>query len=306
MGDFNINLLNTSHSGTNEFLDILESNFFNPHILQPTRITDHSATLIDNIFFNSLTHHTISGNIAYDLTDHLPNFLIVNKFSTLPKHFKMTRRDYSKFDSTIFSEEIRSTDWFSDLANCNDSSLLFKTFYSKLTSIVDKHIPTRQVSLKEMKQRTKPWITPGIRTSINVKNKFYKKYIKQKSNYYHDKFKLYRNRLNHLIKASKRLYYNQYFKSNRSNIRMTWNGIKEIIGLKRGNFNLPSKILTNNNVELSDCESIAKEFNEFLLVSAKILLILFLHRLKVLLILCHLNLQIVLSLNPLHLWKLKR
>jgi len=49
MGDFNINLLNlSSHSGTDDFLNTLESHFFNPHILQPTRITDHTATLIDN------------------------------------------------------------------------------------------------------------------------------------------------------------------------------------------------------------------------------------------------------------------
>ena len=61
-------------------------------------ITDHSATLIDNIFFNSITHHTISGNIVYDLSDHLPNFLIINKFSSLPKNTKIVKRDYSLFD----------------------------------------------------------------------------------------------------------------------------------------------------------------------------------------------------------------
>ena len=52
MGDFNIDLLKfESHSATDGFLNTLGSNFFQPYILQPTRITDHSATLIDNIFF---------------------------------------------------------------------------------------------------------------------------------------------------------------------------------------------------------------------------------------------------------------
>ena len=71
MGDFNINLLN-------EFLDNLTSFNFSPPILQPTRINHHSATLIDNIFFNSTEHQTISGNIdiVYDLTDHLPKKLL--------------------------------------------------------------------------------------------------------------------------------------------------------------------------------------------------------------------------------------
>ena len=102
MGDFNIDLLNLSHASTEYFLNILETNFFSPHILQPTRITHHSATLIDNVFFNSLIHHTISGNIIYDLTDHLPNFVIINKFTLLPKKFRVCRRDYSKFDELPF------------------------------------------------------------------------------------------------------------------------------------------------------------------------------------------------------------
>ena len=94
MGDFNLNLSNSvSHLGTEEFLNILGSNFFNPHILQPTRITHYSATLIDNVFSNSISHHTISRNIVYDLTDHHPNFLIVNNFTTLPKGYKMFKTD---------------------------------------------------------------------------------------------------------------------------------------------------------------------------------------------------------------------
>ena len=79
MGDFNIiNLLNfESHQGTDNFLKTLEKYVFHPQIPQPTRITDHSATLIDNIFFNSIEHHVISGNVMYDLTDHLTNFLVI-------------------------------------------------------------------------------------------------------------------------------------------------------------------------------------------------------------------------------------
>ena len=60
LGDFNVNLLNyNEHNQTNEFLDSLASNSFIPLILQPTRITSHCNTLIDNIFsdvIDPLTH----------------------------------------------------------------------------------------------------------------------------------------------------------------------------------------------------------------------------------------------------------
>ena len=52
-GDFNINLLNyDKHPLTEDFINTLGSFFLEPHILKPTRITSHSSTLIDNIFFN--------------------------------------------------------------------------------------------------------------------------------------------------------------------------------------------------------------------------------------------------------------
>ena len=55
MGNFNIDLLKiASHTASDEFLNSLRSFFFHPQILQPTRITDHSSTLINNIFLNSI------------------------------------------------------------------------------------------------------------------------------------------------------------------------------------------------------------------------------------------------------------
>ena len=63
-----------------------------------------------------------------------------------------------------------------------------------------------------MKSYSMPWITNVIK-STRVKNALYRKYLKAKSTYYHYKFnyKYYRNKLNHLMKVSKRLYYSNYF-----------------------------------------------------------------------------------------------
>ena len=75
-GDFNINLLNyNEHQPTNEFLDSLASNSIILYILQPTRLTSHSKTLIDNIFSNVLLCEAISGNITATISDHPPQFL---------------------------------------------------------------------------------------------------------------------------------------------------------------------------------------------------------------------------------------
>ena len=133
LGDFNLDLLKLdSHPDTDNFLNTLESFNFQPHILQPTRITDHSQTLIDNIFFNSFEHLTLSGNIIYDRTDHLPNFLIIKKFTSLPNKVRFYKRDYSNFDESALIQDIHSVDWEDVLhANANpDPNVMFDSFYT--------------------------------------------------------------------------------------------------------------------------------------------------------------------------------
>ena len=79
MGDSNINLLNCENNPeSNDFLQMLNSYFFLSYILQPTRITEISATLIDDIFANSHSIDAISGNLVLKMSDHLPQFLIVD------------------------------------------------------------------------------------------------------------------------------------------------------------------------------------------------------------------------------------
>ena len=87
-------------------------------------------------------------------------------------------------------------------------------FYSEISEIVDRHIPIKQLSRKELKFRSKPWITPALKVSIHIKNTLYEKFSDKNSLYYHSKFKYYQNRINPLLKVSKRQHYNQYFLDN--------------------------------------------------------------------------------------------
>ena len=53
---------------------------------------------------------------------------------------------------------------------------LFDFFYKRVSEVVDRHVPIKQLSKEEIKTKFKPWITPAIKTSIWKKNKF-KKYL---------------------------------------------------------------------------------------------------------------------------------
>ena len=101
LGDFNVNLLNyNEHNQTNEFLDSLASNSFISLILQRTRITSHSNTLIDNIFSNVIHPDIISGNLTATISNHLPQCVIIpNMFGNIPGNkSNVYKKDWSKFD----------------------------------------------------------------------------------------------------------------------------------------------------------------------------------------------------------------
>ena len=133
----------------------------------------------DNIFFNSIEHFIISGNLVYELTDHLPNFIIFNKCTALSSNVKVYKRDYSRFSETELIDEVRSVNWQTVFKNNSDPSVIFDS-NDKISQIIDKHIPTRQLSRRELKFKSEPWITPAIKVSIRVKNNLCKKISEKK------------------------------------------------------------------------------------------------------------------------------
>ena len=99
-GDLNIDLLNhDKYRKTKEFINALFSLSIYPLIDRPSRITEYSATLIDNIFTNDLITDKLSGLIINDVSDHLPVFSIIknniNKSHGEKKCFKMNNHDWN-------------------------------------------------------------------------------------------------------------------------------------------------------------------------------------------------------------------
>ena len=76
MGDYNLDLLKTDgNQHIKDFTNMMFSSTFYPLISRPTRVTNSSATLIDNIFVNKIEEHYKCGILFTDLSDDLPVFL---------------------------------------------------------------------------------------------------------------------------------------------------------------------------------------------------------------------------------------
>ena len=79
-GDLNIDRLKyENHKGTRDFLNALFSIGMFPLIDRPSRITEYSATLIDNIFSNYFNEKISNGLLINDISDDLPVFSVTKE-----------------------------------------------------------------------------------------------------------------------------------------------------------------------------------------------------------------------------------
>ena len=150
-GDFNFDLLktNTDHF-TLHFFNLLCCYGFMTHILQPTRVTENTATVIDNIFSNNIKDEIFSGNILITFSEHFSQFTSVSREKIDLKELNILQRDYSSFSSESFRNDVSIQKWNYSLNNVDDSS---RDFYHKLVGCVNRHVPMKKLTPREIKKK---------------------------------------------------------------------------------------------------------------------------------------------------------
>ena len=180
-GDFNLNLLKCeSHSVTAQFIESLFAFSLLPMITKPTRITAHSATLIDKLFTNNTAVSSKNGLIISDISDHLPIFSIVFGDYLRKDSNSFTIRDTRAKRVNEFRRKLENTNWdFCDQANnAKDPNSAYNVFIDKYTGLFDTCFPFKTIKGKALNTFRKPWLTKSLLRSINKKNKLSKQYLR--------------------------------------------------------------------------------------------------------------------------------
>ena len=264
MGDFNINLLNNDvHESTGEFVDILSSHSLYASIVKPTRITSKSATLIDNIFTNNLANQT-SGILMSDIGDHLPIFVStdVNVYDKNASSVNIEIRDMSKHNVNVLKDKLSKVDW-DEVCENDNANVQYNKFMDKFQELFEECIPKKVFKKRHGKNKTPkaPWITFALLKCIQRKNRLYKKSIQKPTETNVYKYKMYRNRLNSLLRRAKQNYFSSQLDKERYNMRNTWKILNSIL-------RCPKKVqcqkfVSNNNKIYTEPKEIANKFNDF-------------------------------------------
>ena len=262
-GDTNIDLLKANqHRMTEEFINTMYSMSLHPNITRPSRITVHSATLIDNIFTNDIDNKTISGLLVNDISDHLPVFSVYdcnckkNKTDCKPQY----RRVRTEEAMNALKYDLLTYDWGSlymekDIDGAYDIFLkIFKTLY-------DKNCPLKQYSRKH-NYREQPWITKGLQNACKKKNTLYREFIKHRTNETETKYKKYKNKLTNIIRKCRKEHYSKLLENNKNNIKGVWKILNSIIKNNSGHKNYP-QYFVDKDIKNYNMEDVVNSFNNF-------------------------------------------
>ena len=147
MGDFNINLLKLDSSDVSkDFFETMISYSLCPTIFKPTRITCHTASLIDNCFTNSFEDTSSSGILVTDISDHLPIFLISeinlkHSVNSRDNHTNILKREINQDRIDSFKMDLLTTDWQSVMIYFWTNSNLYMIKIFQLERSIIKNYP---------------------------------------------------------------------------------------------------------------------------------------------------------------------
>ena len=262
LGDMNIDFLKChTHPETDDYINMIFTHGFLPIITKATRITDHSATLIDHIYTNANLETVTAGIALFDISDHLPIFAYIDK-SVRRQTKRVYYRDYSTFDRKLYIKDLNEINWEHISDSCLDLHEKTSKVIEIIQTITDRHAPMKLASRSKRKQLNKPWITAAILKSIKHKQKMYRTHYCCDDNEKKEEYKRYANMLTKLIKYSKKEYYNHQFHMHKDNLKSTWKVIGTLIKRKTKGQTIPNK-LVRNNITYSNPKEIAEQFNEY-------------------------------------------
>uniref|UniRef100_A0A669B1C7 Reverse transcriptase domain-containing protein n=1 Tax=Oreochromis niloticus TaxID=8128 RepID=A0A669B1C7_ORENI len=261
-GDFNIDLLNpTRLKAIDDFTDTMYSLSLYPTITKPSRITSHSATIIDNIFTNVMDFQINSGLLVCDITDHLTVFTLCDcNLKKIDTKITIAKRTINEEAIHAFNFDLAQQDW-SSVYDESDVDKAYDNFLDIFTMLNNKHCPVNEHKTKKKKIKS-PWLTKGIINACKKKNNLYKQFIKVKTKEVEQRYKAYRNKLTDIIRTSKQLYYRRRLYENKNNIKGTWVVLNNLIKQGSSGTSYPEYFFDANG-ENHNMSNIVDGFNKF-------------------------------------------
>lgn len=272
-GDFNIDLIkHDTDINSQNLIDTTGNHGFVQIISRPTRITDHSATLIDHVYTNKVSSVISSSVVTLDLSDHLATHATIsldtnsdintyrhtNGNNSEPCEFRM----FNAANDAKFRELIADEDW--DIPDDSDAQSQYDSFLHIYTKHYNTAYPltTKRTRRKHERVLPKAWILPWLEDACNRKDNLYHEWVKDPTTANEIVYKKMKKFIEKHIKIAKSKYYKSYFEQYSDNSKKQWKMINSL--LNRTTKKSPITKLQDSNGEVINTPlRIAEKFNEY-------------------------------------------
>ena len=267
-GDFNVNTMPHLKGGLSiqEFKNIFSSNFCFPSINKPTRVTNHSASLIDNIYSNvpiqGSDYH--AGVLTVSISDHYGIFCINNCSKIHNKNTQIVKRSFCDRNIANFKQCLLHESW--DFVYLSSD---LQSAFSRFQGVIDLHLNTnfKKRTIMMNYKNCYPWITEPLRTKHRRKNQLHAIATTSNDDNIMKEYKEAKKVLHSTLRNSVISYFGDQFELNKNDIFKTWKILKDIIGLDGNKTKQKINILIDDKLVI-DSLDIANGFNNFLCLLA--------------------------------------
>ena len=174
--DHNLDLLHSDiHTSTHKFLNMLLDMQLFPTITRPSRITQTSATLIDNIFISEKFQQDYdSALLVTDTSDHLPIMCLLKQTKITDKTpLTFESRSLTSEKLNVVKNKLHLEDWHG-LLNKTDVDENFNLLNDKISDTLDEVAPVRTVIILARRRFIEPWMSKSLESSSRKKAQLYK------------------------------------------------------------------------------------------------------------------------------------
>ena len=273
VGDFNQDLIKYDHDiNCQNLVDYATNHGFVQIVSRPTRITDHSATLIDHVYTNNLDS-TISCNIlTCDISDHLAIHTKVSLGPNGTNNVRNARRHspeqtefriFNEANNQTFKRLIDDETW-NEVLDDMDA----QTQYDKFTEIYMKHYsmayPLKSQRVRRNKERLdpKPWILPWLEEACARKNDLFHEFVKTPTPKNKAKYDGLDQFCAKHVEKAKSKYHKKYFDEYKDNSKKQWQMINSLLNRNNKKVTINKLVDKNGNV-VNTPSAIAESFNDY-------------------------------------------
>ena len=157
-GDLNSDLMSLNN---NKLIVMMKLFNFKNVIEKPTRVTNHSRTLLDPIIVSDTINYVFSDVFILpdNIIDHDDSVVILQCSKNISRSFKREIWQYKKINYEKFEEKLIEINWNEKLDHLNDVDEICEQFTKCFLKIAQECIPTNIITIRN---NDRPWFNNEI------------------------------------------------------------------------------------------------------------------------------------------------